>query len=1094
MRMNFLGRLATVALVVMTGVGSAYAKVWVNEVSIAEDWVELWNDGETAVDLGGWGLSDKKKSTKLFKWTFPEGTTIAAGEYKVIDLEATGFALSSDDDGAFLTEVGMTEPEDACEFSGPIPGSCTLGRNGDRELAYFLEATRGTANGKDYGPPLGAVKMSVERGVYSEAFDVALSCEEDPTARIYYTADHSEPSESNGTLYDGNPIRISSTTVLRAIAVNDTALPVLTVATHSYIFLNDVLTQKKPACAQDRWADWGSTPASYSVSTNVVYDETTKQALFDSIQACPIVSITMSDESMFGAANGLYSYPSRNKTDERVASVEWVTGENVFQIDAGIRIQGHTSVSFDYTPKKSFRMCFRSKYGQGKLHYPVLKDGGCELAEFDSLILRGENSAAWHGQQYTDYGNCMNDQFQRDLQGEISGYHIAGTYVSLFINGLYWGLYNLCERNDADSAVVKFGGNKEDYDVLNDHAGVRDGSNARYLAMLDWIKTNDMTRAENFRKVCEMIDMDEFLDYFVLRAYTSDLDWPQYNWEVVHNPKKNIRFRFFVWDAEYGFLVSGLDQLYEFTSPTAWNRENESWHSPNSIHQWLKVNADYRMRFADHVQKLLVNTNGILVAANMVPRYTAAAAAMRPKIFAESARWGAYRYEAGKGTKIYRMAEWDARRDYTITSFCAKQDLNFLNMMKRKGLYPWIASADFVALDDPVSSIRITVPAGGVCYYTLDGSDPRQEGTGDVADSAYVYHADDIVRSAAGGKVIARVLSGGVWSAKTKIKLAASGGEDPAPNPGLSLVRNVMTGGNISIWEQNSKWSAGSYPNGSRAWAAVEGSGDVWIANNVRVGRLDLEGCVGIRGVLHAGVISGAVLRVAMDATDVAVDERMKLEGIDLFVTNSVVPGVHCGGIVSAAELPIEGVRVFVPSDRFVEATFFGNSFVERIPVRISVVATGEGKWTYEVEMAAPGEYEAQVDAMVTTAGLALAEMDVAEVDNARHVLTINGREYGLMPYYDAKINGRMVTVDLNSNAVPVFAGSEEVPAFEVNGDDVSWGIQSQLGLWYTIYAKENIGDEWGKQGTFPGSSGMMQISAPAFNGQGFYRIEVDDH
>ena len=42
------------------------------------DWVEIFNSGDTAVDLGGWGLSDNPEKTG--KWQFPDGTTIRPGE------------------------------------------------------------------------------------------------------------------------------------------------------------------------------------------------------------------------------------------------------------------------------------------------------------------------------------------------------------------------------------------------------------------------------------------------------------------------------------------------------------------------------------------------------------------------------------------------------------------------------------------------------------------------------------------------------------------------------------------------------------------------------------------------------------------------------------------------------------------------------------------------------------------------------------------------------------------------------------------------------------------------------------------------------
>ena len=41
-----------------------------------------------------------------------------------------------------------------------------------------------------------------------------------------------------------------------------------------------------------------------------------------------------------------------------------------------------------------------------------------------------------------------------------------GRYVHVFINGLYWGMYNAVERPDESFAEAHFGGDKEDYDVI----------------------------------------------------------------------------------------------------------------------------------------------------------------------------------------------------------------------------------------------------------------------------------------------------------------------------------------------------------------------------------------------------------------------------------------------------------------------------------------------------------------------------------------------------------------------------------------------------------------------------------------------------
>ena len=71
--------------------GTAHADIIINEVMASNgyyengnawDWVELYNDGKSTVDLSGWGFTDSKKD--LYKFTFPNGTKLKAGAYLTI--------------------------------------------------------------------------------------------------------------------------------------------------------------------------------------------------------------------------------------------------------------------------------------------------------------------------------------------------------------------------------------------------------------------------------------------------------------------------------------------------------------------------------------------------------------------------------------------------------------------------------------------------------------------------------------------------------------------------------------------------------------------------------------------------------------------------------------------------------------------------------------------------------------------------------------------------------------------------------------------------------------------------------------------------
>src|SRR5688572_13761704 len=45
------------------------------------DWVEIYNAGDTPVDLAGWSLTDDSK--KLHKWQFP-AVTLAPGKFMIV--------------------------------------------------------------------------------------------------------------------------------------------------------------------------------------------------------------------------------------------------------------------------------------------------------------------------------------------------------------------------------------------------------------------------------------------------------------------------------------------------------------------------------------------------------------------------------------------------------------------------------------------------------------------------------------------------------------------------------------------------------------------------------------------------------------------------------------------------------------------------------------------------------------------------------------------------------------------------------------------------------------------------------------------------
>ncbi|MBN2512788.1 MAG: lamin tail domain-containing protein, partial [Sedimentisphaerales bacterium] len=192
-----------------------------------DDWIELYNQTDTTVDLSGWYLTDDPAD--LTQWQFPAGTSIAGKGYMII------FASKKDPlkyGYPFIDDLGKLHTNFELAFQGDLAlvqpdgqkieyeyrdypkqrGFVTYGLTSDGGIGYLTGATPGGANTGIYEGEVADTKFSVGRGFYDDSQTVYLSCST-PSAVIRYTTDNSIPTQSNGLIYDpANPIVISTTT------------------------------------------------------------------------------------------------------------------------------------------------------------------------------------------------------------------------------------------------------------------------------------------------------------------------------------------------------------------------------------------------------------------------------------------------------------------------------------------------------------------------------------------------------------------------------------------------------------------------------------------------------------------------------------------------------------------------------------------------------------------------------------------------------------------------------------------------------------------------------------------------------------------
>ena len=742
------------------------------------DWIEIYNPTASSQSLAGWYLTDD--AANLTRWQFP-AVTLGPGEYLVVfasdknrqvagDELHTNFQLANE--GEYLALVEANGTTIASEFAPEFPQQFTdisYGLNPTDMERYFTTPTPEGANNEGILGFVNGPNFSVQRGFYETPFQVEITTTP-PDAEIRYTTDGSQPTQTNGALYTG-PLNINTTTVLRAAAFKDGFIPSAT-QTHTYLFLDDVIQQPAtiPGYPNPTY-NVGGHPTNafvqhdHEMDPDIVNDPAYSGIIHEALQAIPTLSIAVDPDEIFGN-DGFY-----DATDlEVAASVELIYADNPaqsHQVNAGIESHSHNSL------KRSMRLNFRSVYGAGKFESDIFQNaplnGETAADEFDRIILRAGGNRTWARNWGPDKTAYTIDQFYRDSQIAMSGYGSRGAFTHLYINGIYWGLFNPVERPDHRFTSTYFGGEVDDWFAAN-HDGEVNGDNSRYNYLKDNLVNKNMTNSNNYAELQEYLDLDNFIDYLILTWWTSTTDWPRNNWYGGNlNGTSPTPFRYFAWDGEWSWDLAHFN--YE-DNPTdqAWvhpyfrNGENDSNTLPEIWHA-ARVNDDFMIRFADRVYLHLFH-DGALTDANAQERWLILNNFIRDAVVAESARWGDALESLGRPTRT-RDVDWQRTVDTTF-DLMNGNGAALISVLRNEEYYPNIDPPEFNQHGGEISSgfgLTMMTPNGqpGAIYYTLDGSDPRLPG-GAINPSALIFGGSPVTLT--GGTVVkTRALNGNEWSA-----------------------------------------------------------------------------------------------------------------------------------------------------------------------------------------------------------------------------------------------------------------------------------------------------------------------------------------
>ena len=686
---------------------------------------------EVSHELGGYFLSDDP--LRPTKWQFPVDVTVPGGGFLVVfasgndhgtfDAELhTNFRLSSSSGSVFLFDSDG-ETVDAIVDYPEQRADISYGRGeNDDELTYFVEPSPGqAANDSGVSGLVADTKFDVDRGFFEEPFAVTITSAT-PDAFIYFTTDGSIPSASQGTRFE-TPIPVETTTILRAIAVAEGKAS-SNVDTQTYLFLSDVLRQNGeglPGPPRPSTSDWD-----YEMDPDIVNDPRF-ESLDDDLKALRSLSIAMPVDDLWGR-NGIYANPTRfGEAWERECSIEILDPEDSeanHQQDAGLRMQGAGS-RFRNVGKKSMRLAFRTKYGAGKLRYPLFGDAHPDA--FDTIVLRGSYFDSWTVHTAGSgagigWNNAL--QFRTDFGHQthldMGAHEILRDWVHLYLNGQYWGIYNIHERPDEEFAELHLGGSADGYDVLKQRPRGRPNGSLPELTNGDldaWRELMALVRRDTadpavYAEIQNRIELDPFIDYILMNLWGGNQDWPHNNWYAIRHRPSNGPFQFYNWDPENYIFDVNVNQVNVNTD-----------NSPGIIFSRLRRNDEFRLLFADHVQRHCFN-GGALTPEAAARRFQKFVDRLQAPMNAESARWGDERVR----TPLNTIDTWLPVVDDKLTRYFPRRTGRVLSHLRSAGLYPRVVAPELIPHGgDLVAPFEVTLEAPvGTIHFTLDGTDPRQ--------------------------------------------------------------------------------------------------------------------------------------------------------------------------------------------------------------------------------------------------------------------------------------------------------------------------------------------------------------------------------
>lgn len=438
----------------------------------------------------------------------------------------TNFSLSSSKGFLLILKDSMGLIKDSVSVAAKnFQVNNSKGRNPDgaSSWCYFWGPTPNDTNDvtQCFGAYMDKPSFSLKSGFYTGPQTLTITGP--PGAYVYYTRNGDVPDWTDN-LYSG-PITIDKTQVIRARAFSGTGndLPSATI-TNTY-FINENITLPVISLSTDSLNLWDWNTGIYVMGPNA-------------------------DTSGPPYQNANFWMDWRKQAHVELFGKNKLLG---FEQDCAIKIHGNFSRSW---PQKSFRIIANDDYQEPYIKYKLFPDKN--ITKFRAFNIRNAG---------IDWNTChFRDRlFHKLVLNKTDIDNMDGEACLLFLNGQYWGVFEMRERQDEYYLEGNHGVDPDKVDLLRFEGDILEGSNQAFYDMVAFMYFNDMSVQANYDSALKLIDLENYCDYFTAETYYNNFDWIWIDWINKSQGTNNIKFwrtnnppgkwRYILWDTDLGFAL-----------------------------------------------------------------------------------------------------------------------------------------------------------------------------------------------------------------------------------------------------------------------------------------------------------------------------------------------------------------------------------------------------------------------------------------------------------------------------------------------------------------------------------------------------------